>query len=115
MILLALRLWAANRLLMKGWTMYGSEHLGMLPADRTDSPLPGSTSAPRMIPNQLDHLHEAEAVKIENDLLKILSKSVRASDRRQWIFAFLGTTIALHVVERDTWRFLYWTTHLSIS
>ena len=63
--------------------MCEQEHLEMLSADRTLSPLHGSTPAPRVIQSQLDHLLEAEAVKIENDLLKVISKFVRPSGLRE--------------------------------
>ncbi|KAL9034452.1 MAG: hypothetical protein Q9214_007036, partial [Letrouitia sp. 1 TL-2023] len=59
----------------------------------------------------LDHLLEAEIVKTEQRLLKQLQKAIRASDRRAWVVTFLGIAIILHVMERDTWRLLYWVKH----
>jgi len=110
-IRLALRLWAANRLLMKGWEIYGHERLGMKIVDRIESPLHGSIPAPRVLQNQLDHLLESEIVKTERHLLKNLQKVIKASDRTLWVATFLATAIILHVMERDAWRLLYWVHH----
>ena len=102
-IRLALRLWAANRLLMKGWEICGDELLGMGFVDRIESPLYGSVPVPRVLQNQLDHLLESEIVKTERYLLKNLQKVIRASDRCAWVITFLGVAIILHVMERDAW------------
>ncbi|KAL9027847.1 MAG: hypothetical protein Q9196_003692 [Gyalolechia fulgens] len=111
MIRLALRLWAANRLLMKGWEIYGQERLGMKIVDRIESPLHGSVPAPRVLQNQLDHLLEYEIVETERHLLKNLQKVLKASDRKTWVATFLAIAIILHVMERDAWRLLYWVNH----
>jgi len=71
---LALRLWAVNRLLMKGWEIYGHERLGMKIVDRIESPLHGSVPAPRVLQNQLDHLLEYEIVETERCLLKRMQR-----------------------------------------
>ncbi len=114
-IRLALRLWAANRLLMKGWEICGHEHLGMDIVGRLESPLYGSIPVPRVLQNQLDHLLEAEIVKTERYLLKNLQKVIRASNRSAWVITFLGIAIILHVMERDAWRLLYWVNQEQVS
>ncbi len=106
-----MRLWATNRLLMKGWEICGHERLGMGIVDRWESPLYGSIPVPRVLQNQLDHLLEAEVVKTEQHLLKTLQKVIRASNRSAWVIIFLAIAIILHVMERDTWRLLYWVNH----
>ena len=78
---------------------------------RSESPLYGSIPVPRVLQNQLDHLLEAEIVKIEKYLLKTLQKVIKASDPHVWVVAFLGIAITLHVMERDAWRLLYWVNH----
>ncbi len=100
-IRLALRLWAANRLLMKGWEICGHERLGMKTVDRMESPLYGSVPAPRVLQNQLDHLLESEIVETERRLLKNLQKLIKASDRISWVATFLAIAIVLHVMKRD--------------
>jgi len=111
MIRLALRLWAANRLLMKGWQICGHEYLGMDIVDNIESPLHGTIPVSRVLQNQLDHLLELEIVQTERLLLKNLQKAMRLSDRSSWIIIFLGIAIMLHAMERDTWRLLYWVHH----
>lgn len=106
-----MRLWAANRLLMKGWEICGYERLGMDIVGRMESPLYGSIPVPRVLQNQLDHFLEAEIVKTERYLLKNLQKVIRASNRSAWVITFLGIAIMLHVMERDAWRLLYWVNH----
>lgn len=96
---------------MKGWEIRGHERLGMDIVSRFESPLYGSVPVPRVLQNQLDHLLEAEIVKIERYLLKNLQKVIRASNRSAWVSTFLGIAIILHVMERDTWRLLYWVNH----
>jgi len=110
-IRLALRLWAANRLLMKGWEICGHERLGMKTVDRMESPLYGSVPAPRVLQNQLDYLLESEIVETERRLLKNLQKLIKASDRISWVATFLAIAIVLHVMKRDAWRLLYWIHH----
>lgn len=96
---------------MKGWEICGHEGLEMKIVDRIESPLHRSVPAPRVLQNQLDHLLEYEIVETERHLLKNLQKVIKASERNSWVVTFLATAIILHVMERDTWRLLYWVHH----
>ncbi len=99
-------LWTANQLLMKGWEIHGPDYLGM-----KHSPSHGSTPAPRVLQNQLDHQLESAIVNSEQRLLGLVQTTLRKSDRRDWIVLFVGIAIILHVMERDAWRLMYWVKH----
>ncbi|GIZ48183.1 hypothetical protein CKM354_001125600 [Cercospora kikuchii] len=104
---LALHLWAANRLLMKGWQISGPEHLGMERNNDTRCPLFGTIPAPRVLQNQLDHMLEEYIASIEQQVLKTLSKAM-LSRRCEYAAIFAAALILLHVMERDIWRLQYW-------
>ena len=105
-------MWAANRLLMQGWSIVGGDEiLGMSVIDEPASLLHNTVPAPKVIQNQLDHLLEGQIYDTEEKLLKELQKLIRRRDRGQWIVVFLSLVIVLHVLERDTWRLIYWVVH----
>ena len=98
----ALRLWTANRLLMKGWRFSGRDTLGMtMFAD-------GSTPAPRVLQNQLDHRLESYIAQVEVHVLTDLQKAMLRTPRNEWINVFIVVVIILHVRERDIWRLAHW-------
>lgn len=103
-----MNLWTAIQLLMKGWIMRGEETLGMAVVNEERSPLNGTVPVPRVLQNQLDHKLEQEVIKTEHKLLKELQRVMRRRNRHQWIVVFVAVVIVLHVLERDTWRLLYW-------
>ncbi|KAH7390030.1 hypothetical protein BKA64DRAFT_756964, partial [Cadophora sp. MPI-SDFR-AT-0126] len=108
-IQLSLKMWAANRLLMKGWEISGGdEFLGMTIVNEPSSLLHNTIPAPRVLQNQLDHLLERQIFETEHKLLKELQKLIRRHDRGQWVVVFLALVIVLHILERDTWRLMYW-------
>lgn len=105
-------MWAANRLLMKGWEISGGdEFLGMTIVNEPSSLLHNTIPAPRVLQNQLDHLLERQIFETEHKLLKELQKLIRRHDRGQWVVVFLALVIVLHILERDTWRLMYWVHH----
>lgn len=105
-------MWAANRLLMKGWSITGGDELlGMSVVNEPASLLHDTIPAPKVLQNQLDHLLERQIFETESSLLKELQRLIRRRDRGQWIVVFLSLVIVLHVLERDTWRLMYWVHH----
>ena len=98
----ALRLWTANRLLMKGWQLIGPETLGM--------PLfpDGSLPAPRVLQNQLDRILESHIARAEGLVLKELQGAMLRSRSCSSIVVFIGVFLVLHVRERDIWRLAHW-------
>lgn len=73
---LALRLWAANRLLMKGWEISGEQTLGMCNVTDVSSYLFDTILAPRVLQNQLDRNIELYIAKTELELLKALQNAM---------------------------------------
>ncbi|KAH7317367.1 hypothetical protein BKA65DRAFT_113121 [Rhexocercosporidium sp. MPI-PUGE-AT-0058] len=83
-IQLSLKMWAANRLLMKGWEISGGdEFLGITIVNEPSSLLHNTIPAPRVLQNQLDHLLERQIFETEHKLLKELQKLIRRHDRGQ--------------------------------
>ena len=72
MFQMALNLYVATRLLMKGWEIAGEEALGMRPVEDAHSPLYGTVPAPRVLQNQLDRNLESYIIGKERLFLKTL-------------------------------------------
>jgi len=105
-------MWSANRLLMQGWSIVGGDELlGMSIVNEPASLLHNTIPAPKVIQNQLDHLLERQIFETEELLLKQLQRLIRRRDRGQWIVVFMSLVIVLHLLERDTWRLVYWVHH----
>ncbi|KAJ4307327.1 hypothetical protein N0V88_000710 [Collariella sp. IMI 366227] len=102
----ALRLWTANRLLVKGW----QASVG-LPVTSPDSPLVNTVPAPRVLQHQLDRLLELYICQLERRLLSRLQTTMVADDASKRKDALFATLVLLNTLERDTWRLAYWTKH----
>ncbi|KAJ4288327.1 hypothetical protein N0V88_007365 [Collariella sp. IMI 366227] len=102
----ALRLWTANRLLVKGW----QASVG-LPVASLDSPLVNTVPAPRVVQHQLDRLLELYICQLERQLLPMLQTTMVADDATKRKDAFFATLVLLNTLERDTWRLTYWMKH----
>lgn len=72
---LALRLWAANRLLMKEWEIGGPETLGMCKVTDSSSCLFDTIPAPRVILNQLDRNLELYIATTGPEFLRALQNA----------------------------------------
>jgi len=111
---LSLKLWTANRLLMKGWELVVNNISGLDMVTDTESPLYGTVPAPRVLQNQLDRNLESYIARFETVLLKELQKAMRRMRDRtgvEWTIIFTATVILLHVRERDIWRLEHWVVH----
>lgn len=104
----ALRLWAANRLLVKGW----QAAVGF-PVATPDSPLVNTVPAPRVLQHQLDRILELYICQLERQLLPMLQTAMVARVATQRMDAFFATLVLLNTLERDTWRLTYWTKHVA--
>ena len=107
-MVLALKLWAANRLLMKGWSMSGHETLGMCRVTDLGSYLFYTIPAPRVLQNQLDRNLELYMARTELTFLKALQNAMLRVRKHAWTVVFTATVIALHMRERDIWRLEHW-------
>ena len=105
---LALRLWAANRLLMKGWEIGGHETLGMYRVTNESSSLFGTIPAPRVLQNQLDRNLELYIARTELEFLRVLQNAMLQTRPQTWIVVFTAVVITLHMRERDIWRLEHW-------
>ena len=105
---LALRLWAANHLLMKGWEIVGRETLGMSKVTDKSSCLFGTIPAPRVLQNQLDRNLELYIARTELEFLRVLQNAMLKTRPRMWIVVFTAVVITLHMRERDIWRLEHW-------
>jgi len=93
---------------MKGWSITGKEDLGMRVVEDMECPLNGSIPAPRVLQNQLDRNLESYIVTRERDLLKAVQRGFRKSRSVGWNVICAAVIFILHVLERDTWRLMYW-------
>lgn len=105
---LALRFWAANRLLMKGWEISGQQTLGMCNVTDVSSYLIDTIPAPRVLQNRLDLNLELYIAKTELQLLKALQNAMLQTRPHAWIVVFTATVITLHARVRDIWRLEHW-------
>jgi hypothetical protein len=96
---LALKLWAANRLLMEGWEIGGGEALGMCRVPDVTSSLFDSIPAPRVLQNQLERILESYIARAEVEFLKELQNAMLRKRRENWIVVFMAVVITLHVRE----------------
>ena len=108
---LALKFWAANRLLMKGWEISGHKTLGMCRVTDVGSYLFDTIPAPRVLQNQLDRNLELYIARIELAFLKALQNAMLRAREHTWTVVFTATVIALHMRERDIWRLEHWVLH----
>ena len=104
-------LWTATRLLMRGWEIAGKELLGMAMIDDIYCPLHGSVPAPRVLQNQLDRNLELYIIAKENQLLKTIQFALMKKHVYCWNSISLAVIVMLHVLERDSWRLMYWRKH----
>jgi hypothetical protein len=102
----ALELWTANRLLMKGWQCKQSAGI-----DDPSSPYHLHQPAPRVLQNQLDQHIEAFVVGKEKKLTSELQQPV--SKQSNPVDTFATALVLLLVIEKDIWRLLFWTKHIS--
>jgi len=105
---LTMDLWTASCLLMKGWTVTSEETLGMRKVEDIECPLHGSIPAPRVLQNQLDRNLECYIIAKEKQLLKAIQRELRKSRSEGLDVIFSSVIIILHVLEKDTWRLMYW-------
>lgn len=94
---------------MKGWEIAGDETLGMSVVSDDECPLQGSVPAPRVLQNQLDRKLECYIVDKERELLKAVQRAFRKGGSEQRNTISSAVIVVLHVLERDTWRLMYWT------
>lgn len=96
---------------MKGWAIAGEETLGMCLVEEVACPLRGTTPAPRVLQNQLDRNLELYIAMNEQRLLKAIQRDLRRLRAENWDTISTAVIIILHVLERDTWRLMYWRKH----
>lgn len=94
---------------MKGWEIAGHETLGMSVIEDDECPLCGAVPAPRVLQNQLDRNLECYIVSKEKELLRAIQRAFRKGGLEQQDMISLAVMVVLHVLERDTWRLMYWT------
>lgn len=107
---LALQLWTATRLLMKGWQAPENPLLGIERVDNPDSPYHHMSPAPRVLQNQVDGRIEAHVARVELQLLKELQKAMKQKTCA-WTEIFSTVFLMLRVTEKDIWRLMYWLKH----
>jgi hypothetical protein len=93
---------------MKGWTITSEETLGMRKVEDIECPLHASIPAPRVLQNQLDRNLECYIIAKEKQLLKAIQRELRKSRSEGLDVIFSSVIIILHVLEKDTWRLMYW-------
>jgi hypothetical protein len=93
---------------MKGWSITGEDTLGMCVVEDMECPLNGSIPAPRVLQNQLDRNLESYIVAKEQDLLQAVQRGLRKSRSVGWNVICAAVIFIVHVLERDTWRLMYW-------
>lgn len=103
----ASKLWAANRLLIKGWQVVD----GPLVNDPY-SPYHGTRPAPRVLQNQLDQWLEQFIAETEKGLLRALQNHMQKRTASQ-LEVFSTILLLLMLAERDIWRLAFWTRHSS--
>ena len=108
---MAMELWTATRLLMKGWEISGDDRLGMTLVKDMRSPLHGTVPAPRVLQNQLDSNLESYIMRRERDLLRAVQNAMLKQRSSSWVVISLVVVVFLHVLERDIWRLMYWKYH----
>lgn len=106
LVVVALKLWTANRLLVQGWEVEGAPLVADL-----DSPFLGKAPAPRVLHNELDLKLETYIQKLELGLLNQVQKSLELQLPGDPLELLVATYIMLSAIERDTWRLLYWIRH----
>ncbi|KAL2016052.1 hypothetical protein VTK56DRAFT_4318 [Thermocarpiscus australiensis] len=102
----ALRLWAANWLLIKGWQADVGSRVKTL-----ESPFYNTIPAPRVLQHQLDRILELYICKLELQLLQTLQTAIASPSSPRKKDAFCAALIFLNTIERDIWRLMYWTKH----
>lgn len=108
---MSLKLWTANRLLMKGWELITDRTYDSWSISDQESSLFGTVPAPRVLQNQLDRNLASYMAKQEGVFLKELQKAMSHQTKAQWIDVFLAAVILLHIRERDLWRLEHWVVH----
>lgn len=76
-----------------------------------ECPLNGSIPAPRVLQNQLDRNLESYMVAKEQGLLKAVQREIRKNRLACWDVICAAVIFILHVLERDSWRLMYWRKH----
>jgi len=105
---LALKLWAANRLLVKGWELYGPDTLGMNRVMDRECSLFNTVPAPRVLQNQLDRKLESYIALAEHQFLRELQYAILRSKKHSWDSIYVAVVLTLHTRERDLRRLLHW-------
>ena len=102
---MALQLWAATVLLMKGWEVKDGNWI-----TDTSDPYVNTSPAPKLLQMQLDTAIEDFIVRTEATFLDRLQQVLehRKGDRKK---AFAAVVIFLRIIEKDTWRLMYWLRH----
>ncbi|KAI0187938.1 hypothetical protein F4808DRAFT_70728 [Astrocystis sublimbata] len=104
LVSLALRLWTANFLLMRGWECPLGEAI-----DDPRSPYHQKRPAPRVIQNQLDAIIERYMAICEASLLQRLERGLK--DRSQLDAVCAVSIVLMSILEKDIWRLMFWTRH----
>jgi hypothetical protein len=102
----ALCLWTANRLLVKGWEAHEAE----IVIDMT-SPYFWRRPAPRVLQNELDVRLEFYVAELESSLLRQLDRAMIQLKKYTWNELYCTCLLVLAIMERDTWRLVYWVRH----
>ncbi|KAF2028941.1 hypothetical protein EK21DRAFT_15799, partial [Setomelanomma holmii] len=102
-----LQLWAAHRLLMKGWQLCVPGSLQMMPIVDRNSLSYGSVPAPRVLQNQLDQILENYCARNEAQCLRELQAKMLSRQCSQ-VALYSVVAILLNIRERDIWRLLPW-------
>ncbi|PON17994.1 hypothetical protein C2W62_10285 [Candidatus Entotheonella serta] len=103
---LARHLWAATILLIKGWQVKG----GDLIMDHLD-PYIYTSPAPKVLQSQLDKILETYIVNTEIKFLDLLQKTLQQRRTEQRRNAFAAAVVFMQIIEKDTWRLMYWLHH----
>lgn len=103
----AMKLWAANSLLLKNWQ---AENFPLV-NDINNSNL-GLRPAPRVMQNGLDLQLEAYVAQLEGNLLQRINRTLHGRGTTDsWGELCAATFVLLAVMEKDIWRLVYWVRH----
>ncbi|KAG9249641.1 uncharacterized protein F5Z01DRAFT_668662 [Emericellopsis atlantica] len=103
----AFHLWTANRLLMKGWQCYQTPLV-----EDFDHPYFDQRPAPRVLQNQLDQHLEAYVADQERGIVGRIKSALSDFDKDR-TDGFFATLVLLSVLEKDSWRLIYWVKYFS--
>lgn len=98
----ALKLWVGSRVIEKGWTMVGSETLGMDKVNDTSSPYHGLNPIPLPLDYQIDWTLIRNLKRRRDKVLRDLKAKVMKRRREDWLEVFLSVFIILNCIEQFT-------------